>query len=211
MAWQFERFEGAPHLEDYVEGQLKFRIMFATDAPGLCTDTEYLAQFQGEMPDDFFKRIKPHFSFPNSAIPHSDGYDLEFFNDDIGRHLMSRVQDPKHPNVFYNTPKKVGHADYLDLCHIGTYGARRIPDIPIEIRLSAQALGNDLPRYAIDQRKYFTRETAMIDWNDFVHTIGGQFKELFLSYVKHRFDSKKLTPEQAKTLTEIVKGLNKKS
>ncbi len=209
MAWQFERFEGAPYLSDYVQGKLKFQIMFPTDTPKLClsNDVGYLAKFQGQLPNDFYRMVRPHFSFPEWAIPCSEGYDLSFFDENIIRELTSDVKDPEHPNVTYVTPKRVGYADYLDLHHIGSYGALRIPDIPIEIRVSALALSDDIPPYARDSRPLYKNEVETIDWNDFVDVIGGRFSESYIAYINKRLNENKLRLEQVERLATLVKDL----
>ncbi len=209
MAWQFERFDGAPYLNDYVQGKLKFQIMFPTDAPKLCLSNEpdYLARFQGQLPNDFYRMIKPHFSFPEWAIPCSEGYDLSFFDDNIIRELTSSVKDPEHPNVTYVTPKRVGDADYLDLHHIGSYGALRIPDIPIEVRISALALSDDIPLSARNSRPFYKNEAEMIDWNDFVDVVAGKFRESFVAYTNKRLNANKLRLEQVERLVTLVRDL----
>jgi hypothetical protein len=213
MVWDFQRFEGAPVLDDFINRRSNLQIFFPTDVPERCKspDPNYLrimSMSQGaEMPADFYKMIEPVFIFPASAIPHSIGYDLHVYEGGVTRNIMSDVKDTQHPNVTWVTPKKVGFGDFQDLKLIGEYVARRFPDIADEIRLPADSLEASLPFYALESRGWYTQETSLVEWPDFTKVVGNRFREWFLAHVMDRFDKSELGPREVMTLQSLVKGL----
>jgi hypothetical protein len=214
MVWNFQRFEGAPVLDDYINQKLKFQIFFPTDVPERCISEDPNYQKQISMPhlfrlqDDFYRMIDPVFNYPEKSIPHSEIYGLDLFEKGVIRKTMSRVQNPKHPNVHYVTPKKVGFGDFEDLKYIGEYSVQRLINIPKEIRLPAKSIENDLPSYVIDSRNWFLQETALTDWSDFVKVVAGRFNEWYLSYIMDRFEKAELSPDEVKILRDLVERLN---
>lgn len=203
MAWQFTLFEDAPLLEDYIKQRLKFSIVFPTD---ILTEEQRqeLVSSQDEFYSKFYKIMKQSIHFPEGSIPHCNDYSLEFIDNDIERQTSSRIQDPVHKNTSYISYKKVGYADYEDLLYIGEFILLRFNSIPKEVRLPEQSLLQDLPSYALDSRKYYTRETALIDWEDFVEVIGNNIKESYKTYVLDRFEKQKLNPSQTKDLISLI-------